>query len=83
MAKIVIKLSDAAAALAEKHAQELGYESAADWAFELLRNHATSREDALYMRMHTGELNPVFGRSNRETTDHARRQPKKEEMKNG
>lgn len=75
MARIVITLSDEAKALAEKHAGELGYEHAGDWAFELLRNYAATREDALYHRMHTGEHNPVFGCSKREAKDRARRTP--------
>lgn len=69
MAKITISLSDEAKALAEKHAVELGYEDAADWAFELLRNYAAQREDGLYRRMHIGEHNEVFGRSRREQAD--------------
>jgi hypothetical protein len=69
MTTITIDLPDEAAAIAEKHAKELGYESAADWAFELLRNYAATREDALYTRMHPGEHNQVFGRSRRELRD--------------
>lgn len=69
MATITITLPDDAAACAEKHARELGYEDAADWAFEMLRNYAALREDALYTRMHAGEQNPVFGRSRREQAD--------------
>lgn len=84
MAKIVIEIPDAAATLVEKHAKELGYPHAADYAFELLRNHCAQREDALYTRMHIGEQNPVFGRSKREAADLARRQPKDpREIKDG
>jgi Arc/MetJ-type ribon-helix-helix transcriptional regulator len=73
MAKITITLPDTAAEIAEKHARELGYEDASDWVFELLRNYAATREDALYTRMHPGEHNPVFGRSRREIKDAERR----------
>lgn len=74
MATITITLTPAAKAIAEKHAKELGYPSAGDWAFELLRNYAASREDQLYQRMHPGEHNPVFGRSKREQADLAERE---------
>lgn len=74
MATITIKLSDEAKALAERHAKELGYQDAADWAFELLRNYCAQRHDALYERMHPGELNPVFGRSRREEKDRMARE---------
>lgn len=73
MATIIVKLSDAAKAIAERHAIELGYDGAADWAFELLRNYAATREDAMYTRMHTGEHNTIFGRSKREQNDLAAR----------
>jgi hypothetical protein len=69
MATITITVPDDAGVLAEKHAQELGYHSAADLAFELLRNKVAEREDSLYHRMAIGELNPVFGRSAREQAD--------------
>jgi hypothetical protein len=74
MAKLVLDLSDAALTLATKHAKELGYADAADWAYELLRNYVTLREDQRGKRMHTGELNPIFGRSHREAADFERRQ---------
>ena len=73
MARLIMELSDEASALAEKHALELGYPNAADYAFELLRNYVAQREDELYTRMHAGELNPVFGRSAREQADFDRR----------
>lgn len=74
MAQIIIdNLPDAAKALADKHARELGYEDAGVWAFELVRNFAAEREDRLYMRMPTGESNPVFGRSRREQFDFDKR----------
>jgi hypothetical protein len=73
MKKITIELPDEAAVIAEKHARELGYDDASDWAFELLRNYAATREDALYHRMHPGEHNTVFGRSRREQADIERR----------
>jgi hypothetical protein len=73
MATIEIDLADAAKALAEKHAAELGYDSAADLAFELLRNKVAAREDELYTRMHAGEHNTVFGASRREVKDYEAR----------
>lgn len=74
MAQIIVELSDEAAAVAEKHAKELGYPDAADWAFELLRNFAATREDALYTRQrHLGEQNALFGASKREQLDSALR----------
>lgn len=73
MATIGIDVSDAALALANKHATELGYVDASDWAFELLRNFVATREDSLYVRMPTGEQNPVFGRSKREQFDFDKR----------
>ena len=69
MAQIVIELSDEAAAQADKHAKELGYEDAADWWFELGRNYTATREDQLYTRCHIGEHNKTFGPSRREAKD--------------
>lgn len=74
MAEIVIKLSNEASAQAEKHAKELGYEDAADWWFELGRNHTAEREDRLYTRCHIGEHNQTFGRSRREARDLKKRE---------
>jgi hypothetical protein len=73
VAQIAIELPDPAKAQAEKHAKEIGYEDAADLAFELLRNHVATREDALYTRCHLGELNQAFGRSRREALDYQKR----------
>lgn len=74
MAMLVIDLPDDALALVEKHARELGYDTAADYGFELVRNPVATREDAHYARMHAGEHNHVFGRSKREKMDLAARE---------